>query len=471
MNLNLLLFLLASLFLLWAGLGVVLLTALRSRPLRACETLSLAFLCGAALVSLASFLLGWGLSGAALRWSVAALCLLTGLAGIIRWWRGAIEIRWSAPDGISDYLFLFLLLLQGGFLFWLSARSALLWDGLFNWEIKAQLAFQHAGRLPADYFTSAALRWSHPEYPLLLPLTEAWFFAWLGAAHQGMIKLLFPFFYLAALGLLAAGAAIAGRSGLRLWPLPTLLFFLPQLLFREGSVTSGYADFPLAVAYLAVVIYLTEYWQTDDAEALRLTGWLSAVLPWIKQEGTVLWLCVMALAALRAIPQRHWRELARAVLPGALIIVMWLTFIRLIKAPVGQDYLPFTLSTLRANLSRVPVILTALLSEFINWRHWSLLWPGLLLALPLLRRLRRQAIALGFAVILPLAFYVVVYLFISEEKNTVSGHIAASLPRLLTHVAPVALLLLWLALTAERDQKSELHRPLQVSPAADEPVL
>ncbi|MFN7946008.1 MAG: hypothetical protein U0Z53_11700 [Blastocatellia bacterium] len=448
---NLILFLLALALWWWAGLGLVWLLAPTARPLRWQELFGLAVPCGSAVISVTSFVLGWWLAGTSLRMTVTALCLLTGAAGFIRWRRGAGSITWPVTDSHSDYLWLTVLALQAGFVFWLSVRSALLWDGLFNWEIKAQLAFQNGGRLPVEYFTSPALQWSHPEYPLLLPLTEAWFFGWLGAAHQGMIKLLFPLFYLAATGLLAAGGAVISRRRVA-WLPAVLLFFLPQLLFREGSVTSGYADFPLAVCYLAAVLLLAEYRLNHDPAVLRLMGWMAATLPWVKQEGALLWLCVCGLAAVSAVRKKQVAALIQAMMPGAVVIVSWMIFIRLMKAPVGQDYLPFTISTLRSNLTRLPVIGQALLAELINWRRWSLLWPGLLIVLPLLRqaRWRSTVIVMSLTIALPLAFDVVVYLFISEQKNTLRGHIEASLPRLLTHVAPIAVLLLWLGLTAWR---------------------
>lgn len=445
------LFLLAWALWWWAGLGLVWLLVPTARPLRWQELFGLAVVCGSAVISVASFVLGWWLAGTSLRLAVTAVCVLTGLAGLMRWRRGAGRLAWPTIESHSDYLLLPVLALQAGFVFWLSARSALLWDGLFNWEIKAQLAFQNGGRLPVEYFTSPALQWSHPEYPLLLPLTEAWFFGWLGVAHQGMLKLLFPFFYLAAAGLLAAGGAVIARRRVA-WLPAVMLFFLPQLLFREGSVTSGYADFPLAVCYLAAVLLLAEYYLHNDPAVLRLLGWMAATLPWVKQEGAMLWLCVCGLAAVNALRKKQVAALIGAMLPGAVVIVAWMIFIRLMKAPVGQDYLPLTINTLRANLTRLPVIGQALLAELINWRRWSLLWPGLLIVLPLLRqaRWRSTVVVLGLTIVLPLAFDVMAYLFISEQKNTLSGHIEASLPRLLTHVAPPAVLLVWLGLTAWR---------------------
>lgn len=453
---ELFLFLLAMLWLMWGGLGVVWLTAAPDRKQNLFEDFSLAFLFGSAVISISLFILGWLLSGLMLRMSVCAICLLLGTAGFSRWRRSGALIR-PLSVGVSDSLFALVLLVQIGFVCWLSARSALLWDGLFNWEIKAQLAWQNGGRLPLEYFSSSFLKWSHPEYPLLLPLTEAWIFGWLGAAHQGMIKLLFPFFYVAMTGLLAAGGGKISLHRRAIWALVMLPFFIPLMIFREGSLTSGYADFPLAVAYLAAVLWLADYWRTGEPGALRLMGCVSALLPWIKQEGAALWFCLSLLAALQAAPRRQWRALLVALLPGAVMIIAWMLFVRFARAPVGQDYLPLTFATLGANLHRIPVIAEALFRELLDLRHWSLLWPGLALASFGLRDAPRRKVmsAFGLAVALPLIIYLAIYLFISEQSKSLNDHLAASLPRLLLHLAPIALLFTWAGLTSSGSRNSE----------------
>ena len=60
----------ALLLLLLAGGGILLLLIAQDRKIDALEFFSLAFLCGCIFISLSSFLLGWVLSGLALRMAI-----------------------------------------------------------------------------------------------------------------------------------------------------------------------------------------------------------------------------------------------------------------------------------------------------------------------------------------------------------------------------------------------------------------
>jgi len=450
---GLLLFALASLLLLIGGGGVAGLIVPRDHRLHALEWLSLAILCGAGVVSMSSFLLGWLVSGTALRMIVTLICLLLGAAGIRHWRRAGIEMIWPKPASVGDCVLLCLLMLQIGLMVWLSLRFPMAWDGLLNWEIKARLASLNGGVIPTAYFQSKSLFWSHPEYPLLVPLTEAWVYSWLGGYHQGLVKLVFPLFYFAALGLLATGSARIVKEQRTAWLPPLLLFFIPLALTRGGSVTSGYVDFPLAVYYLAAAIWLAEYWQTASPGALRMLGIIGAMLPWLKQEGTILWGCLVILAAIKAVRQRQLLRLWGMVLPGACVLIGWMLFIRFIRAPLGQDYMPLTMATLKSNAGRIPLILRTLLTELVNWRNWGLLWPALLPALSLLgkREQREPTAALFLAIALPLVLFLEIYLFIGTSNKSLENHLDASLPRLMLQVSLVAVLLTGVALSIRRD--------------------
>ncbi|HZS08961.1 MAG TPA: hypothetical protein VFD58_29260 [Blastocatellia bacterium] len=451
-----LLFAVALTLMLVAGHGVFWLIASTQKKVSAPEWWGLAWLYGAAVVALASFVAGALVAGAALRLTLTAICLALGAAGTVRWRRHRTEIIWPRPRGVGDWLLVVVLLVQAGFVAWISLRTILYWDALFNWEMKARLAYFNGGVIPLSYLSGAWLNIGHPEYPLLLPLAESWFYGWIGAPHQGLIKLVSVPFYLAALSLLASGGArIAGRrwSG---WLPPLLLFFVPFILFNPGSATSGFADFPLAAYYLGAALALAEYLETGSDGARRILVSLSAILPWLKQEGAILWLCLVALAAIEALRRKRVRDVWLMVLPGAGVIIGWQIFVRIIKAPVGQDFMPFTPATLLANIGRTPAIIRELLAELTEWRRWGVLWPGLVLALPLLKAVRRrQVMTLLLATVLPVAAYQVIYFFFRTADKSVEDHIRGSLPRLLTHVAPLAVLLVALAISSPPGENEE----------------
>jgi hypothetical protein len=406
----------------------------RHRPTNVVETLCLAFLFGVAFVSLASFAVGFLINGWALRLAITACCLALFGFG----WR----IRPKTFDPLTNYrktawLLPSLALALIGLVVWLSRFRTLGWDGLFNWEIKARIAFLNGGAIPLEFFYDPTRTWTLQGYPLLLPLAEAWFYGWMGSADQGTIKLLFPLFFAAALGLIGAGMA---RFGGAVWQ-TSLAFLLiattPLSMVGDGSASSGYADFPLAVSYLAAVVYLIEHWIEGSGRLLPMLGCLAAIPCWVKQEGAILWLCLIALAVIKILQRRQIRLLLWLILPGLVVLIGWRAFVGFVKPPTGENFLPVTPVTLWNNLDRAQVIFPAAMSEMSNWKHWGVLWPTVAVSILILVIRDRGMIALPLAVIAPIAFYCGVYFFTAWS---VAMHFNSSFPRLLIHVALVAVI-------------------------------
>ena len=438
------LFALSGLSVLLPGWAAVTLLGPRDRPLGRLETASLAFPLGAALVTLALFGLGCLVSGGLLRGLVLALGLLFGAAALAR---ARPWSRWpNTPLGRGAGLGLAGVAAQAVAVGALAWRGTLEWDGLVVWEMKAYLACLNGGQTPLAYFTDPSRQWSHPRYPLFVPLLETWLYGWLGRCDQRLAGLLFPLFYLAAVGLLFAGGV---RLGQRLGPgvaAALLLFCVPQLVVGAGSAASGYADFPLAVFYLGAVVYLADYALTGEMGSLRLAVALAACLPWVKQEGLILALCFLVLAV-GLLWQRRRARVGLVLAPSVLsLALLWTAFLTLRDVPPDSAFLPFTPATLLVNLDRVGPTLLAVRAEMLTPGGWGVLWPGLLVALLLLalRPGGPPVVLLALSIALPVVGYAAVYLFSAWTPYTL--HITSSLPRLLSHVAPLAVLAVGLAM-------------------------
>ncbi|MGH9770074.1 MAG: glycosyltransferase family 39 protein [Blastocatellia bacterium] len=435
---DIVLFTIALLILLLAGCGAALLLT-RGRDASALEMMSLSLLCGSATVSLVSFWLGFLFSGSALRWTVTAVALALGAAAMAT--RRSKIVMWPI-DRKRDWLFIGLLLIQFLIIAWVSVRLALGYDGLILWETKARLLFLNGGVMPIDYYRDSS-KFFAPHYPLLLPLTEAWFYGWMGHRNQGLIKLVSPLFYLAAIGLLYAGAArLSGRSW-RGFPPAALFFFVPCVVIR---VSAGEADLPLGVFYLAAVVYLLEYWRTGEMGALRLVGAMAAIMPWVKQDGGILLLCVAGLAVIKAVERKQWKAIGYVALPAALIWGGWRALLKIVNVSITPEFLPVTPRTLWSNLDRIPVIAEFVAREMANWRTWGLLWfVPLIFLLRLKDREGRGIVAVSLiAVYLPVSLYAAIYLFSSWTPFTL--HMEASFARLLLQLSLVAALMIGLAI-------------------------
>jgi hypothetical protein len=421
------------------------------------EGLGLTFLLGAATVSMASFCAGLLLPAAALRPAVTAVCLTLGLAGWRR--RRRLGVRWRFEG--MEWLWCAACAGAVGFISKKTALGPLEWDGLLVFEMKARFAFLNGGVLPTAYFLDASRAWSHPTYPLLLPLSESWLYLWLGRADQQWVKVLFPMFFAALLAMLYAASRRIGSRG----PVSLVLLMCVSLVWRGGgSVGSAYADIPLAAYYLAAIVYLLDYGRTMHARALLLSGVLMACACWLKREGALLWVFVALLGGfepakrlLREVGRGAWRRvgvetlgLAGLLAPGLLVMLLWRLFLQRMNLGYDHDFLPISLAALKANAPFMPPVLQFLAGEMLHSRQGLLFWPAAIGAAVYSIVTRRQVL-LPAAVLGPVLAYAGVY-WLSAWADRVL-HAESSYPRLLLHIAPVAAVLLGSLLDRENSAK------------------
>jgi hypothetical protein len=429
------------------------------------EIAGLAWLAGSGLVSVLLALGGMVARGPML----VALVAVVALAICASLWRGARDAErpgWF-PSGTRPWevALTLLLVLPIGMLAWQAMRETLHWDGLLVWEIKARLAFQNGGALPLSYYSDSAMHgWSHPGYPLYLPMLELWLYLWMGEASQFWVKALFPFFYLAAVSVLwSAGLRLTGRvwiGAVAAW----LLLLVPRAIGARAGLLQGYADLPLAMLYLAAVAALLVCAGGDRAW-LRVAAGMSALLPWVKQEGLVLWACFALVAAW--LWRREWYVALAIALPGLATILAWHGFLAAVSLTPPDTFLPMTIETLQANLPRVPALLRRLGEELMAIRRWSLLWPLAAIAPGILAvQRRRLALPLTLAMIVPLGMYLVPYIFSALQPYEM--HVETSIDRLVLQVAPVAVLALALVLGGAESPKLQTPMKLQ-APSPSEP--
>jgi hypothetical protein len=444
--------LVAAVLLFVGGFGIAVTLAPRSRSMGILEVLSLSFLLGAGFVSLACFCTSLFYCSPMLVWVVSGSSVALGVAGVLAVLRHPSRFRLSLPSDVRTIVFSAILAVQIAVVMWVALHETLGWDGLVVWEFKARLAYLQGGSVPTSYFSDPTRAWSHPEYPLLLPLTENWLYLWLGGPHQGYAKIIPALFYPVAIGMLYSGASRLSGQSWRGLLAGFLLFFVPTAVVGEGSATSGYADFPLAVFYLASAVYVTEYLQSGEKGALALAGVLAAFLPWTKQEGIILWLCIAALITAKGLRSRVSRPTLIAILPGLLVFLAWRAFLAAVGAPLLRDFAPLSVTTLWSNLGRLWSLAQWLPAEFTNSERWSLLWPALGLALFFLlaRRRKRAYGTLVATAVLPLLLYPSIYVF--SAYSPFLGHVENSLPRLMLHASLVALMIIALAVPALRRQ-------------------
>ena len=425
------------------------------------ELTGLSWVFGTGYVSIALWILGSTLSHTILLAAVASGAIILGLLG--RRTRSAPSR--AEPSHLVDALLLVLLFAQAVFIAAWAPRLALGWDGLMIWELKARIAFENGGALPASYFGDLHRSWSHPTYPLYFPYNEAWLYLCFGRVDQAWVRVFGPVAYGAAVALLAGGLRRLGSSSRVGLAAAASLFFVPYCFGGAWGVLAGYADFPLAVIFLAAVIHWPILREVSAGEA-RLFGVAAGLLVWGKSEGMFLWLILAAPAGLLLLWRKRWGASLSAILPGAMLLCGLRAFLGVMKAAPELNYAPVTWSVLQTNAERAGPIVQRFAQELVDLEKWSLLWPGVaaaILALAL-RAKGRFAMALGAAVILPMCAYGCAYLL--STWSDFELHMELSLSRLLLQLAPVALLTIALAVPAQaaasRSESSKTGGPPEV---------
>ena len=430
-----------------ASLGAIAAAAVlaRSQRVNVMEWLCLAWLFGVGTVSLLLWIGSTFSSGLILRLMVTGACLLSGVAGGWMFRKHGARVSFFWPNDKLELVLTAVLLAQVAAILYASAGHTLGWDGLLVWEIKARYAFLNHGVLPAAYFTDAGRVFSHPDYPLAIPLTELWLYLGMGEENQFWAKLIFPVFYTVGAGLLALlGARLTGSRCLGLL-LAVFLFFVPQVTVAAGGVLVGYADVPLSIIYLAAIGYLLCALRRRGDGSFAIFAICLALLPWMKREGAILWGVACLAAALVLIAQRRSPRFWLALLPGSLVLGAWKLFLVHHGAVTSLDFSSMSLSLLGMNSHRMIPILNTLLAEMARGADWGIFWGLAVLALAavILVRPSLSGLLLASAIVLPIALYSVTYLFSAWPDYL--DHVNASIPRLIVHVVPVALLLVGVA--------------------------
>ncbi|HEX4638300.1 MAG TPA: hypothetical protein VH170_02325 [Chthoniobacterales bacterium] len=429
-----------------AGFGVTLLLMRTSPRINVIECFCLSWLLGVGIVSLIIWVCGLIVSGLALQILLAAICLMLGFLGWRTKQRSQIKFSLRRPNNRLEWILAAILLLQLATIFFVSLKHTLGWDGLLNWEIKARYAFLNGGVLPQSYYSNPARAFSHPEYPLAIPLTELWLYLWMGVPHQFWIKTIFPLFYISGALMLALFVSrLAGKRWLGLL-VALLVPFVPFVLTSPGGITVGYVDLPLGVFYLAALGYLLISLGSNSRESWIIFAALLTLLPWIKSEGAILWSVLAVLSLLVALYQRRWRSAILSILPGLVLIVCWRVYLHAMHSVLPADFARPTFQLLSANIDRLATISRIALIEFTDTGLWSIFWLLLFVAIIYLAAARSfQKLILIVGIIGPLLLYLVTYIFSAWPSYT--AHITSSLPRLLLQLMPVGWLAIGLALS------------------------
>jgi hypothetical protein len=223
--------------------------------------------------------------------------------------------RPKAPEWVS--LLCLAAAAAGALLFALSALAEPMWatDFLAIWGLKGKTIFFASG-IPAALFRDPALAWSHPEYPLLLPLLFASFASVARDWNDRALALLYPAFHLGTM--LAAYGFLTRRAGRLAGAVAAALIGLFLPLYRAGHV--GMADIPLAFGLVLLSCAFLDAREGSSASVRARLALASLFCAATKQEGllfVVLLAATMLLLPARRTGGSRSLDLAALLLPAA----------------------------------------------------------------------------------------------------------------------------------------------------------
>jgi len=322
------------------------------------------------------------------------------------------------------------------------------WDGWVTWAMKARVLYMDHGS--SALLMDASREISNRSYPLLLPLTEAWVYGWIGGADDRFAAIVTSCFLLALLVLLVT--ALRDRLTCLFALGMTVVFLTSPYAGLLGSL--GYADVVLAAYVLAAAVALRSWQESPEASSPALAAALLGLLPWIKLEGILLAIALLAAALISAHNYTVRRRLATAAtLAIAVCAVPWY----LLVVSANLPHRAFASGPI-LTLDRTSEVFVGLLARAIN-PGWHGIWLIAAVAIALLIARGRWRSVLPLATCAYLAFIALVFLFSRYEP--LAEHVRRSADRLLLHIAPLALLLI----ADLMGRSSDFHPPASTGPA------
>ncbi len=165
-------------------------------------------------------------------------------------------------------------------------------DFLAIWGFKGKTIFL-SGSIPGRLFHDSMTAWSHPEYPLLLPLALAGFSALPGVWDDHALALLYPIFQVALVAMLYGWTKRRYSPGAAAWA--AVLAACNFALFRPLGV--GMAEIPLAAALVFFAAAVLDFADDPSRSAGARLAIAALAASAVKQEGALFVLLVAGWVA------------------------------------------------------------------------------------------------------------------------------------------------------------------------------
>ena len=233
---------------------------------------------------------GWGL------WPAIAVVVLAGALAVLRRGGGgcASVHEIDGNPSLTRWLVLafgLLLLVDLTIFVWESVRTPRgNWDAWAIWNLRAHFLYREGGMAWRDGFTEV-IAWSHPDYPLLVPVLVASGWKLLGRESRAVPVAVGCFFTFGSVVLMTASLAIL--RGARQGFLAAIALAATPVFFVQGAMQC--ADVPVAFFRLASLAAMAMANRYDRRGFAIAAGMAAALDGWAKNEG-LLWFIALLIS-------------------------------------------------------------------------------------------------------------------------------------------------------------------------------
>lgn len=330
------------------------------------------------------------------------------------------------------------------------------------WNLIARFIYR-GGDVWADALAHY-LNWTHPDYPLLVPLSVARLWTY-GGETPFAPALLGLLFMLGTLGLLVSSVSLLGTRTQGY--LAGLVLLEPVFFYR--TATFQYADTPLGFFLLATLVLFCLYDRAPDGYGLLLlAGMTAGFAAWTKNEGLLMLVSIaagrlVALAASRRLRTRprHLVYFAAGAAPVLLAVLYFKAAIAPVNDLVAGQGARATAERL-LDFSRYVLILKAVVNQFTGFSNWYLHPTYMLVVYAWLLGVKRER-AGRLALLTPaavLGFISAGYFFIYvTTPRDLEWQLTFSLDRLLIQLWPSFVLLFFLSVRSPEEALARLPEP------------
>jgi uncharacterized membrane protein (UPF0136 family) len=432
--------------------------AIASTPsFRVVEILAIFFVLGTGSVSLQMFL--YSLAGIrfhflsiALPWAaLAALCAVVPNAK-----RSAVAIfgqytnPTSAPLNAVDACLAVVVSLQVAYVFFYALSFPIVgWDAWAMWLMKAR-AFFLSGEVSAGFLRDPLF--PVPDYPLHMPLAVAWLYVAADSIQDQWGKVVYPLQF-SSLLLVFNGLARIMTSRRNALFFTTLLSGIPILIVHGGGLPTGvsnfglntlddvgYADLALSLCFLLTSGLLAVGFHNRVATCFYWAALFGGLGAWTKNEGLPFALFV-AMATFWAARIRILG--IRDLIPIGVVLLMFILPWMLYKSHlhIGSEYFDnLSVHVTSDALNRLPLIASS-----GGARLLKITGPNNLLfylyAVAVVLNVKRLVSSPTLVLHAVLAMQMTAYIAIyTISPRDIRWHLSTSMARLLLHLVPLALL-------------------------------